>query len=109
DQAEHQLDHRPRRTKSAKSHTFACGTASAYRIGLRARGRLMRRCSGLMWRCFRSDSSARRLVACGRSKGGHRAMETRRALIGVGLGLYLTGFGMLAGVALERMRFDHKR
>ena len=36
-------------------------------------------------------------------------METRRALIGIGLGLYLTGFGMLAGVALERMRFDHKR
>ena len=36
-------------------------------------------------------------------------MESRRALIGIGLGLYLTGLGMLAGVALERMRFDHKR
>jgi hypothetical protein len=38
-------------------------------------------------------------------------METtrRRALIGMGIGLYLIGFGMLAGVAVERMRFDHKR
>jgi hypothetical protein len=38
-------------------------------------------------------------------------METtrRRTLIAMGLGLYLMGFGMLAGVALERMRFDHKR
>jgi hypothetical protein len=25
------------------------------------------------------------------------------------VGLYLVGFGMLAGVAVERMRFDHKR
>ena len=33
----------------------------------------------------------------------------RKALIGIGLGLYLVGFGMLAGVAVERMRFDHKR
>lgn len=33
----------------------------------------------------------------------------RRTLIGLGLGLYLTGFGMLAGVTVERMRFDHKR
>jgi hypothetical protein len=32
-----------------------------------------------------------------------------RMLIGMGLGLYLMGFGMLAGVAVERMRFDHKR
>ena len=37
-------------------------------------------------------------------------MEARRkALIGIGLGLYLVGFGMLTGVAVERMRFDHKR
>jgi hypothetical protein len=37
-------------------------------------------------------------------------VETRRkALIGIGLGLYLVGLGMLAGVAVERMRFDHKR
>ena len=37
-------------------------------------------------------------------------MEARRkALIRIGLGLYLVGFGMLAGVAVERMRFDHKR
>ena len=36
-------------------------------------------------------------------------MSGRRALIGLGLGLYLVGFGMLAGVAVERMRFDHKR
>jgi hypothetical protein len=33
----------------------------------------------------------------------------RAALIGIGLGLYLLGFGMLAGVAVERLRFDHKR
>ena len=30
-------------------------------------------------------------------------------VIGIGLGLYLLGFGMLAGVAVERMRFDHRR
>ena len=38
-------------------------------------------------------------------------MEATRStmLIGMGLGLYLMGFGMLAGVAVERMRFDHKR
>ena len=37
-------------------------------------------------------------------------MEARRkALIGIGLGLYLVAFGMLTGVAVERMRFDHKR
>ena len=36
-------------------------------------------------------------------------MSRRRALIGLGLGLYLVGFGMLVGVAVERMRFDHKR
>jgi hypothetical protein len=36
-------------------------------------------------------------------------MTGRRALIGIGLGLYLVGFGMLAGVAFERMRYDHKR
>jgi hypothetical protein len=36
-------------------------------------------------------------------------VETRKkALIGI-VGLYLVGFGMLAGVAVERMRFDHKR
>ena len=33
----------------------------------------------------------------------------RKALFGIGLGLYLVGFGMLAGVAVERMRFDHRR
>lgn len=32
-----------------------------------------------------------------------------RTLIGIGLGLYLIGFGALAGVAVERMRFDHRR
>ena len=36
-------------------------------------------------------------------------METRKALIGVGLGLYLLGFGMLTGAVVERMLFDHKR
>jgi hypothetical protein len=33
----------------------------------------------------------------------------RKALVGIGLALYLVGFGMLAGVAVERMRFDHRR
>jgi hypothetical protein len=33
----------------------------------------------------------------------------RTTLIGIGLGLYLLGFGMLAGATVERMRFDHKR
>jgi len=33
----------------------------------------------------------------------------RKAMFVIGLGLYLVGFGMLAGVALERMRFDHRR
>jgi hypothetical protein len=36
-------------------------------------------------------------------------VKNRTTLIGIGLGLYLLGFGMLAGVAVERMRFDHKR
>ena len=33
----------------------------------------------------------------------------RNTLVGVGLGLYLVGFGVLAGITVERMRFDHKR
>lgn len=33
----------------------------------------------------------------------------RNTLLGIGLGLYLIGFGMLAGVAVERMRLDHRR
>ncbi len=33
----------------------------------------------------------------------------RRVLVGVGLGLYLVGMGVLAGVALDRMRFDRER
>ena len=33
----------------------------------------------------------------------------RKALCVLGLGLYLLGFGMLAGVAIERMRWDHER
>jgi len=37
-------------------------------------------------------------------------MQTRRTtLIGIGLALYLLGFGMLLGVVVERMRFDHER
>ena len=36
-------------------------------------------------------------------------MKNRTTLIGIGLGLYLLGFGMLAGVVVERIRFDHKR
>jgi len=33
----------------------------------------------------------------------------RKTLCAIGLGLYLVGFGMLAGVAIERMRWDHER
>jgi len=33
----------------------------------------------------------------------------RNTLLGIGLGLYLVGFGVLAGIAVERMRFDHER
>jgi hypothetical protein len=48
-------------------------------------------------------SEARRI-----RKGG--GMNTSRAkVIGIGLGLYLLGFGMLAGATVERMRFDHRR
>jgi hypothetical protein len=42
--------------------------------------------------------------------GKEGGMNTSRAkVIGIGLGLYLLGFGMLAGATVERMRFDHKR
>ena len=33
----------------------------------------------------------------------------RKAAFAFSLGMCLVGFGMLAGVAIERMRFDHKR
>jgi len=33
----------------------------------------------------------------------------RQAVFGFALGMCLVGFGMLAGVAVERIRFDHKR
>jgi hypothetical protein len=36
-------------------------------------------------------------------------MKTRRIVVGVGLGVYLIGFGMLVGMALDRMRFDRER
>lgn len=36
-------------------------------------------------------------------------METRRLALGVGMGLYLMGLGVLTGVALDRMRYDHQR
>lgn len=36
-------------------------------------------------------------------------MKTRKIVIGAGLGVYLVGLGMLVGMALDRMRFDHKR
>ena len=37
------------------------------------------------------------------------SLKGRMTLIGIGLALYLLGFGMLAGATVERMRFDHKR
>jgi hypothetical protein len=36
-------------------------------------------------------------------------VKTRKIAIGVGLGVYLVGFGMLAGMLTERMRFDRQR
>jgi hypothetical protein len=36
-------------------------------------------------------------------------VKTRKLVIGAGLGVYLVGLGMLAGVMLDRMRFDHQR
>jgi uncharacterized protein YutD len=34
---------------------------------------------------------------------------TRKIVIDVGLGAYLVGVGMLAGTALDRVRFDRQR
>ena len=36
-------------------------------------------------------------------------MESRKLMIGIVAGVYLLGFGMLLGVALDRMRFDRQR
>ena len=36
-------------------------------------------------------------------------MKTGRTVIAVGLGIYLLGFGILVGSALERFRFDRQR
>jgi hypothetical protein len=36
-------------------------------------------------------------------------MRTRKAVIGIAVGAYLVGMGVLAGTALERMRFDRHR
>ncbi len=33
----------------------------------------------------------------------------KKVLIGLGLGAYLLGVGMLAGVAIDRMRYDQHR
>ena len=33
----------------------------------------------------------------------------RKFLIGLGLGAYLLGVGMLAGVAIDKMRYDRQR
>ena len=35
--------------------------------------------------------------------------QTRKIAIGVGLGVYLFGFGMLTGMLMDRMRFDRQR
>lgn len=36
-------------------------------------------------------------------------MRTRKLVIRVGLGVYLVSLGMLVGIMLDRMRFDHQR
>ena len=33
----------------------------------------------------------------------------RKVVVGVGLGAYLVGFGVLSGMVVERMRFDRQR
>jgi hypothetical protein len=40
---------------------------------------------------------------------GGATVETRRLALGVGVGLYLVGLGVLGGMALDRMRYDHQR
>ena len=32
-----------------------------------------------------------------------------KIVVGVGLGAYLVGFGVLSGIAIERIRFDRQR
>jgi hypothetical protein len=36
-------------------------------------------------------------------------MTSRMRLMGIGLGVYLLGFGMLAGVMVDRLWYDHRR
>ena len=36
-------------------------------------------------------------------------MKTRRIVLAFGVGVYLVGFGMLTGMMVDRMRFDHQR
>jgi hypothetical protein len=36
-------------------------------------------------------------------------VKTRQALVAIALGAYLMGIGILAGMALDRMRFDEQR
>jgi hypothetical protein len=36
-------------------------------------------------------------------------VKLRKIVVGMGVGMYLVGWGMLAGMALDRMRFDHQR
>jgi hypothetical protein len=36
-------------------------------------------------------------------------VRTRKLVIRVGLGVYLVSLGMLVGIMLDRMRFDHQR
>jgi hypothetical protein len=36
-------------------------------------------------------------------------VKARRLVIGIGLGVYLVGFGVLAGMMLDRMRYDRQR
>src|SRR4030095_15215328 len=49
------------------------------------------------------------LAGARRIRKGDGMNTGRMTLIGIGLALYLLGFGMLAGATVERMRFDHKR
>src|SRR4029450_10055384 len=53
----------------------------------------------------RGPAALRRFCLVKSRQGGAR-VKTGKIAIGVGLGVYLFGFGMLTGALMERMRFD---
>jgi hypothetical protein len=83
--------------KSWKSNACVHGTGAALRWS-----------TAKALRSSKASAPEGELLRLGTEEEG--GMNTgRMSLIGIGLGLYLLGFGMLAGMTVERMRFDHKR